>query len=343
MARLTIVLPLKGREQFSWRFINHAIELPYPVIMADGSEKPLVEKSFLQQFKYIRYPFDASLTHYHAKLADAVSKVNTPYAIIADNDDFIFRAGTERALDFLDANPDYVCAAGGLGGFSIYGNGANGKINRLNYRYTIHDRSIDIDSDNAIDRLCAGGRNWWSYYAVYRTEALQAITKEVKEIDFTDMQLHEFYCAWRALTLGKMRSDPTCISYMRQYGTSMNGFKVDWVHHMLRSKFNEEFTEIVSRISSHTENPAECHEVLLNISDKWLREFLHAYYGSLQTAKQFMRDHAPRFYNWLKIRRRFMVFRDRADLFRLLKQDGASKEYIKTFRAELKQMEALCQ
>ncbi len=355
--RLTVVLPLKGRYLFTLRFLWHAdrARLPYRFLIADGQVHPQLaailenaQTAFPNlDIDYVRYPNDVDFSRYFAKMADALARVRTPYAMLADNDDFIALGGTERSLDFLDARPDYVCCGGGLAGFSVYAglhdanNGLTGRLNRYAYRYTIHDRSADFASPSAVERLRAGSRNWWSYYAVYRTEALSTICREIVEIDFSDLQLHEFFCAMRTMTLGKARSDGASIAYLRQYGTSLqSAYKKDWVHHLLRSRFTSDFSAMIARISDTAAaadgvDAADVAEMLRGICETWLREFLRVYYGEVQGLKQLVRERAPALMNWLKKRRRAFVGRERAALFARLAADGASPAYLKQFEAEL--------
>ena len=129
-ARLTIILPLRGRPLFTLRFLWHAnaARLPYKFIIADGEVRQelshLLENSAKLfpdiDVEYIRYPDDTDFGRYFAKMTDALQRVQTPYAMLADNDDFLALTGLERSLDFLDANPDYVCYGGGIGGFAVY-------------------------------------------------------------------------------------------------------------------------------------------------------------------------------------------------------------------------------
>jgi len=359
--RLTVVLPLKGRHLFTLRFLWHAnkARLPYRFLIADGQVHPqladLLDRS-RQIFpeidvEYVRYPDDVDFAHFFGKISDALGRVRTPYAMIADNDDFLATTGIERSMDFLDGHADYVCSGGGLAGFSVYSGlhdsnyGLFGRLNRYAYRYTIHDKSVDFGSFSAVERLRAGSRNWWSYYAVYRTSALATIWRESQEIDFSDLQLFEFYCAMRTLTLGKARSDGSTIGYLRQYGTSMqSSLKKDWAHHLLRSRFTSDFAILVDRISERAAaadgvERAPVAEMLRDICEEWLREFLRVYYGSLQSVKQAMRNHAPEIMNWLKRRRRYFVRQERARLFASLLADGASQPYVSTFGRELEMIE----
>jgi glycosyltransferase domain-containing protein len=359
MPRLTIILPLKGRYLFTLRFLWHAnrARLPYRIVIADGQVRPALAKileNSREHFAnldvtYLRYPDDIDYHSYFLKMTDALQRVKTPYAMLADNDDFIAREGIERSLNFLDVNKDYICCGGGLAGFSVYSglrrpNGPIGRFNRYAYRYTHLDRSEDFSSSSPVERLCQGSRNWWSYYAIYRTEGLQTIWREILDIDFSDLHLHELFCAMRALTLGKIRSDAKTISYLRQYGTSLGYYKKGWVHHLLRSRFTQDFDAMIDRVSTAAAavdgvQAAPIAEMLRLICDGWLHEFLEIYYGSLQSVKRVLRNNTPSFVNWLKNRRRYFVARERADIFARLANDGASVDYLTTLADELRMME----
>jgi glycosyltransferase domain-containing protein len=360
MPRLTVVLPLKGRHLFTLRFLWHSnrARLPYRIVIADGQVHPALAtilENWRRHFpnldiEYVRYPDDREYSHFFIKIADALQRVTTPYAMLADNDDFVAYAGTERSLDFLDANLDYICCGGGVAGFSVYSglfnpNGPIGRLNHYAYRYTYRDRSDDYSSSSSVERLRRGSRNWWSYYAVYRTDALRTICREVVEINFSDMRLHELFCAMRALTLGKIRSDASTIAYLRQYGSSLgSSFRKDWVHHLLRSRFTSDFAAMIDRISvlaaqSDRVDTAPVAEELRLICEDWLKEFLKIYYGPLQTVKQLLRDNAPGLFNWLKNRRRYFVGHERAAIFSRLTADGASEDYLTDFDSELKTIE----
>jgi glycosyltransferase domain-containing protein len=362
--RLTIVLPLKGRPLFTLRFLWHAdrASLPYRFLVADGQVRPelasILENS-RQYFpniniEYIRNPDDTDFSRYFAKMVDALGRVATPYVMLADNDDFLVFTGMERSLDFLDGNPDYVCCGGGIGGFAVYSPtrnplcaGLRGALNRLSYRYMPYDRSIDLKSTSVTERLLLGMKNSWSYYAVFRTSALVTIWHEIAEMNLSDLQLTEKYCAMRALTLGKARSDAATIAYLRQYWTSMrSAFAKDWVHHLLRSRFSSDFSNVVGRISDTAAfaDGADVNEVRDKIQDEfalWFGEFLRRNYGSFAILRGYLRRNAPGILAWLKTRRRFSVARERRAVLAKLKSKGASAEYQKTFRGELAQIEAV--
>jgi glycosyltransferase domain-containing protein len=360
-ARLTIVLPLRGRPLFTLRFLWHAnaARLPYKFIIADGEVRQelshLLENSAKLfpdiDVEYIRYPDDTDFGRYFAKMTDALQRVQTPYAMLADNDDFLALTGLERSLDFLDANPDYVCCGGGIGGFAVYSRNAPqlrglcGPLNKLDYRYMPYDRSLDLDSSSVAERLSQGLRNSWSYYAVFRSSALQTIWREVAELDLSDLQLHEKYCAMRTLTFGKARSDPATISYLRQYWTTLrSAFSEDWVHHLVRSRFNTDFAAILDRISAQAAaadgaDRGAVAENLRNNFSQWFGDFLHRNYGPYAALRRYLRDTVPDLVEWVKMRRRYSVPLDRRKVLAKLREGGASEDYIRAFSAELTQVE----
>jgi glycosyltransferase domain-containing protein len=359
--RLTIVLPLKGRYLFTLRFLWHAnrARLPYRFLIADGQVHPelarLLEdprKTFpALDIEYIRYPDDVDFIRFFVKMADALQRVRTPYAMLADNDDFLAFTGLERSLDFLESNPDYVCCGGGVAGFSVYSPsnrslaGLLGPLNRLAFRYAPYDRSMEFSSNSMTDRVLNGLRYSWICYAICRTPALTTIWREVADLNLSDLQLLEKFCVMRTLTLGKCRSDAASIAYLRQYGTSLrSAFTRDWVHHLVRSRFSADFADIITRISglAATADGLDQSIVAENLREHvepWLRDFLRLNYGSSGAIRQYLRKTAPGVLTWLKTRRRFSVPFERRAIFAKLRKDGASEEYIRGFGAELVQIQ----
>lgn len=355
--RLTIILPLKGRETFTLRFLWHANEcqMPYRFLIADGQVTPklgALMSNAAQVFpnldlEYVEYPDDVGFPQFFRKMSDAINHVRTPYVMLADNDDFLLSAGIERSLDFLDQAPDYVSCGGGIAGFSVYAPtgtanpGLVGPFNKFTFRYAAEDRSLDLNQGRLTDRLVAGAQYSWGYYAVYRAPILAQIWREVIEIDFSDLMLFEWYCGLRTLTLGKARSDPSTIAYLRQYWTSMRStFSEDWVHHLLRSRFTIDFTSLIKRLSSVVSqadqaDEADVAEKLRQTFDSWYRGFIRNNYGPSGIVRKYLRENFPSLLQWMKTRRRFGVQAERQKLLKMLKSHGASDAYLADFKREV--------
>ena len=97
--KLTIILTLKGREEFTFRWMRYMNEMhcPYKILLADGGANLELEAHLRHpnnypnlDYEYIRYPFDASLDDYLNKFENVISRVKTEYILLADNDDFTY-------------------------------------------------------------------------------------------------------------------------------------------------------------------------------------------------------------------------------------------------------------
>jgi glycosyltransferase domain-containing protein len=366
--RLTIVLPLKGRHLFTLRFLWHAnkARLPYRFLIADGDVHPelakLLENSRTTfsdlDLEYIRYPDDVDFKRYYAKMVDALQRVRAPYVKIADNDDFLAPSGLERCMDFLDTHQDYVCCSGGIGGFSLRvpqrdsSEMVTGQFNKLRYRFSPHDRSIDLNASSATERVLAGLRNTWTHYAVFRAPALALMWKEAQEIDLTNTQLHERFVTMRTLTLGKARCDSSFFSYWRQYWTSLqlhwtasrSAVRKDFVYYLLRSRFTEDVATVLDRISHRLAeldggNPDEIAERLRMSLENWVGDLIGHDFGVTAGLRRHLRTHAPWFVAWLKSRYRLHLAWERRDIFRKLRKDGTTPAYLEKLKQELDQIE----
>jgi len=195
MTKLTVVIPVNGRPEFTKRFREHHAKIgkPYKLIIAHNA---------------------GGLLNYYRAMYQCMTKVTTPYVMLADNDDFLCRKGLDRAVSFLDTHPDYVCAGGQVLGFSV-SQGCYGRLHRR-YRY-YHGDSADHGSSDG--RIRHSGLRLWIYYAVHRTPSMQQIHREIVTCQ-PDLMLYEAFHVMRTLTLGKAHFDHDAVSYARQYGTS---------------------------------------------------------------------------------------------------------------------------
>jgi glycosyltransferase domain-containing protein len=367
--RLTIILPLKGRHLFTLRFLWHAnrARLPYRFMIADGEVHPELAKLLEDSRKtfpdldleYIRYPDDVDFKHYYAKMADALQRVHTPYVRIAENDDFLAPAGLECCMDFLDARSDYVCCSGGIAGFSLRAPQHDstklviGPLNKLAYRRSPQFRSVDLSSPSATDRVIAGLRNTWNFYAVFRTSALAAMWQELLEINPTNLQLAERFLTMRALTLGKAKSDPGIFSYCMQEWTSQQlhwpssqsaAIRQDFAYYLLRSRFTEDVANVIARISGQLAeldhgDPEQIADRLRGPLAEWVRALIRYDFGFYATLRRHLRAQAPWLVAWLKTRRRLGLVWERKDFFNRLRHDGATREYVVKFKNELAEIE----
>jgi hypothetical protein len=148
---------------------------------------------------------------YHRNMARACAAVSTPYAMLADDDDFPAYLGIARACEFLDANSEFGSARGRQVTFRISPlSSPYGRIHQLYWREPAED--------------CYRLR-----YAVYRTPILQQIWKEIASKDFT-LQEEEDYFWFRASLLGRNHFNTRWITYFSQAGSGTS-YRRTWRRH----------------------------------------------------------------------------------------------------------------
>ena len=128
---LTIFMPLKDRVQYTLRFLKDMedAKCPYKIILADGGKDESIQHLLesKQQFKsldydYIRYPYDASFDLFYEKMHSGLSKIDTPFTMIMDNDDFVSLEGLANCLKILKEG-DWSSSRGridDMGGRNMY-------------------------------------------------------------------------------------------------------------------------------------------------------------------------------------------------------------------------------
>jgi glycosyltransferase domain-containing protein len=350
--RLTIVLPLRGRHLFTFRFLWHAnkCRLPYHFLIADGKVNEAVacrlensRKDFPElDIEYVRYPDDINYSRFFTKMADVMQRVRTPYAMLADNDDFLGLDGIEGSLDFLDQNPNYICARGHALNFSVRTPSfAYGRICGKFNRFYMHKEDKTVTASTVTERLRQGGLCHAVYNAVYRTAAPIRIWREIAEMDLTDLMLYEDFFALRTLTLGKIHTHRDTISYYSQAATSITHEPLrDWASHLLRSRFTSDVHALIKRIAcaaaetDHVDVGSIAENVRTTL-EHYYGNFLSTNYGLASQIKRRIRARWPRLVNVVQNRPRFSVKRERAAVFSRLRSAGASRQRIDVIRGEI--------
>jgi glycosyltransferase domain-containing protein len=256
--KLTILLPLKDKEPFTWRWLSWAQEcaMPYVVLIADGGtcglDLRLLERFPNLRLQYIRYPFDASLLDFYAKMADALGRVATPYTAVASNDDFLSSEGLQKCVDFLDAHPGYVAAAGDQQDFVIR-SGPRSHLFVPHYgEFVVGDQCYpakSLEQDTVFERMVDYVNNHFNSFlwgGVLRTRELTLTWDTISKSDIDDLRfaLHLFYLL--PITCGKIRRIPGLYGLHQanpggSYGASMLKSHPTWGHWMQNSSWEVDF------------------------------------------------------------------------------------------------------
>lgn len=253
---LTILLTLKDRAPFTERWLAYAaqVKLPFRVVIADGSvddaAQPMAAAARAAglRVEWVRCPVDRTYADYYAKVAGALSRVTTPYVVLADNDDLLIPGGLERAVQFLSDNPSYVACGGQCAVFwvsshdALYGEAIEWKCSSQ-----MHSDVADTATQRLIDQALAASD---VFYAVHRTALLRAQFETIRDFNPHDLFLMEQLIAFLTAISGKRRQlDVLYIARQQNSPGSSGGQHQErfggWFDRMLVPTFSSDFTRFV--------------------------------------------------------------------------------------------------
>jgi len=179
---ITFLLPIKGRFNFTKRFLNSFnYNLNIPIIISDGSLSKNNEFDIILKdrpnFIYKKFVFDKDYLTFLIKLKNSIELVNTKYVTLVCDDDFYFQDQIKNAVNFLEKNPQYSMYKSAVKNFTIYSDiinyfnyGIYGKLVLTDDNYSSYDENII--SDNIIDRF-KRLQDCYPYEGIFKTSILK--------------------------------------------------------------------------------------------------------------------------------------------------------------------------
>jgi glycosyltransferase domain-containing protein len=289
--KLSIMLTLKGREEFTYRWMGYMNEMrcPYKILIADGGDNLEIEAHLRHynnypnlDYEYIRYPFDTSWDDYFNKLENLISRVNTDYALHADNDDFYLLDRIPELMAFLDEHIDYVAARGKLVDFEVFDSNGASKAQVRGCRYqasAVYAPSIDSDCPlTRVNNLCRGMSDYDYYsnwYSITRTSVLQKIWKNLITLPIKEVLVLEMLSHVMLMNAGKLKVMSTPF-YLKQFHAAQFGDTLvlgnEFLERCITNNAFSEFPFAVDRFLGLT-NIEDRKEVLKSIAG-WLNFFV---------------------------------------------------------------------
>lgn len=209
-SNLTILLVLKDRVELTYRWMDYAnlVKFPFKVLIADGGSDKSVERRLSIKgryenvdYHYLRYPYDNTYLDFYTKLATALSKIDTDYVALADNDDFFIVNSLIKSVDFLSKNPEYISCGGETGGLFIKDKKS------FEIGLSAH-KPFDIDQDDPVERIRELLNCYEvTYYDVHRTGQLKLIFHELMKLNPSDLFISEIVTTSLAAVGGKVKKN----------------------------------------------------------------------------------------------------------------------------------------
>lgn len=233
--KLTIVLILKDRAPFTYRWMRYMNDMrcPYRILIADGGADSAVELHLRNDenyphldYEYIRYPYDATIEDFYKKFENVISRVESEYLLIADNDDFYLLERIPDILAFLDIHKDYVGARGQRADLTLFDKfGSSGLTSGVRY-LAVFNEALSIESASPYERVEALCKDMGKYdyymnwYCIFRSASLQEVWKSLITLPIKELIVTEVLMQVLMVMRGKIKI-MLYPFYVRQSNTSM--------------------------------------------------------------------------------------------------------------------------
>ena len=264
---LTILLPLRDRGLFTFRWMAYAnsIDFPFKVLLADGGADENVTAALSDKttfsrvdYEYLRYPPDATYRDFYAKVDDALSRIRTPFVAMADNDDFLLVDCLRAAVEFLNGHPDYATCGGQCARLWLSSPGGDGAAlygKHVEWKCSLDSRSSTADT--ARERLRERSLRFMYplYYHVQRTDEVTQRFRIVRDLNLTDLFLVEYLLGFLIAIAGKTRQLDALylVRHVNAPGGSGGSHREmfgDWLGRMLVPSWSEDFDKFVDVTSA---------------------------------------------------------------------------------------------
>lgn len=200
LSAITLVIPTYNRQQFALRAMRYWSEYPVKLHVWDGTAEP-VPAAVLSEL-------GANVSYYHRpvgfyqRLQEAVTQIDTPFCILAGDDEFYLPSGLERAIDELERDKELIACAGQAVGF--WRQAGQLRCRRLYPEFA--GRCLVVE-----DRVARMHDHMTRYtpstiYAVARTSAWKQVMTLMLEKEFPVYALGELQFEMAMAFLGKSRN-----------------------------------------------------------------------------------------------------------------------------------------
>lgn len=290
---LTIIIPVLGRTVFTKRLMSYmdSIKIPFNIFIADsGNDESaalfLTNKENFPNlhYEYLRYSYDQSIHNYFYKINDALSRINTPFVVLLNNDDLFTLKGLKQSVIFLKSHPEYSACSGRSCIFSLVSWGgdnvsenAYGDVFWPTFQYSVRQQ---LEQDSAYDRVRAHFFNYApTYFDVQRTEQLKVNLKTVLNLNPKDVFLCELITSFLTVANGKVRREPV-LYLIRQRNTkeswSVSEYKkLDLFDRMLSENWSDDFTAFINVIAQEIAKKDKSNiNDILPLLKKWYRIYI---------------------------------------------------------------------
>ena len=226
--KLTFILPIKGRRDFTIRFFKYlsTINFPYKLFIADGSKKSISSKSLdilkisKIDFTYHKFSYDHDYVTYQKKILNSLKMIKTKYVVLFSDDDFPIIHSFNKLISFLDKSKSHIACGGFAFNFDL--------LKQINSKNEIYGHPINFgkmmnaksnEKNDKVERLnqyLEVMENSWHY--IFRTEILLKNYEIVhkKNALFVNVDFYDFFQDGNNFFSGRIKKINT-LTFLHQY------------------------------------------------------------------------------------------------------------------------------
>ena len=339
MNDLTLILLVRGREKFTVRWLDYMSEINYPdpILIGDGDIKSKVKNVLKKKkyknlkIKYVSYN-NKNYKDYYFMMYDLVKNyLKTEFLRFCDNDDFILKKQQDNLINFFKKNKKYLS----VGDFQIrfeildknklYGN------KKYYFFEGIHRKKEKFDEKTIVEIF---SKYQGVFYNLFKKKDLKKILSEIYLLNFSDLEVRDFYFKLRLLTMGNTVFLNQS-SYIRQHGTSQVSSGFYYSENFITKDIKNDVRNMTQKISKITEGKfgrkrKKIEDIITKSYKNYLnvtiahnkREFLYPKYFKM---KNYLNNN---FINLL------LFYRKIKNIFFILQLKRLYKENINSFNKE---------
>lgn len=216
--QLTVIIPVKDREQFliRWMYYAKKVSFPFKLFIADGSANNEMQNLFLNNnnfssinYEYVKFPHDKSYDLFWNKLLKSLKEIKTPYVAIGNDDDLYCVDGLLKSVEFLNRNSDYSICGGKIGVFEPLPSKKYSDYKGLysnNIYCSFNDTSQSIRDNSSLDRIKSHFSNYaLTFYDVQHKEQAVFAYQKIVDLKIENILLVELVTSFISIAQGKSK------------------------------------------------------------------------------------------------------------------------------------------
>jgi glycosyltransferase domain-containing protein len=350
---ITFILTIKGREDFTKRWYTFANnrKLPFKILIGDGDPASKINE-FLESLKddnhldYKYYQFnDKTPQDFFKKIVTLLEKVETPYVMLCDNDDYIVEKNVLKCINFLEKNPDYVSCGGTMLGFNCLKRKEKNVILNEKIIYSIPQ----VSQEAPLERVVAYTNNYSfpCWYNVFRTDKLYKSFKLFVNTGICDFLLMEYFVAMSTTIFGKHAFKAEFTHYIRQTNSSqVNKTIPSFVNRIVNANLGGEIKSVLDTLSDQlvsldkTETSENVKNSIAKAYISYMEKDKSSHKGKvdIKKVKNFLKRYNDTFRYFVPSLNKLFCYLDRRNIEAYFRKNKASLDEIKAFREQYKRI-----